>query len=255
MKKTGQIFLILMTAATICAAELDFSVEVKRNQQKFGGESTTVVLYNVAGGEIAMSSPNAEEIKFNLGILMRPLIVDEAIRGKTVKWDSVIDCGNKVFVHDGRTVRSNVALGKLPVSKVLSQNSSIGCCKIGLSVGESALNARLEQLGIPVGRDSFDNLMGWGNFVTPIQTVRLFHSLAAETQGKLANPYLVTTVMDKNIEHQRYYSYAIGFVNYLGRKYLLFFGVANHRPDCKAEEVARPLWNIIAAELERQKEQ
>lgn len=253
--KIWQILLLAMTVTAAVALELDFSQEIRQNQLKYRADDTVIILYDLENKQTVVATPNADLLVFNLGILIRPVIVDEAIRQKLVNWDNRINCGYGIYTVDGRTMRDRAPAGFLSVAQLLTEYSNIGTYKLARRIGLAALQQRLEAFGIKAGKDLFGVSVGWDVSVNADQVVRLYGALDPETLKRLPAPYLASNTIDANIDSKQYFPRAVGMVNFLGVKHLLFIGVVNPKPVNRASLVVAPLWHVIAAELERQKEQ
>lgn len=235
--------------ANAAGAPLDFTAQIADSEAQFHGEKTVVLLYDVGNRKTVSATPAAGEVKFQIASLIKPIIIDEAIRRQAVAWDSIIDCNDGQLPVDGRILRDVVPLGKLPVTEVLATRSNIGALKILGKIGESAVRERLNAADVTGGRNSYEYAVGWGIAVSADQAVRLYALLQKETREKLPQPYLSTGLLDADLDHRRYFPCALGFVEYDGRPHLLLVGMVNPHPVYYAGKTAKPLWLGIAAIL------
>lgn len=239
--------------ANATGAPLDFTAQIDSSEAQFHGKETVVLLYDVENRKTVSATPAAGVVKFHITSLIKPIIIDEAIRRKAVAWDSIIDCNGGQLPVDGRILRDVVPLGKLPVTEVLTTRSNIGTFKILGKIGESAVRERLKAADVTGGGNSYDDAVGWGIFVSADQAVRLYALLQKETREKLPQPYLSTGLLDSDRDHRRYFPCALGFVEYDGRPHLLLVGMVNPHPVYYAGKTAKPLWLSIAAVLTKPK--
>lgn len=258
MMKQGW-FIGLALVAFVCIAEessLDFSAAVRKNQEEFKCENTVVMLYDVSADKIIASTPGANEVRFRLGSLIKPIITDEAIRKKIVDWASVIDCENGKLAVDGKFIRDVHPYGKLTVAENLLRKSNIGTYKIILLVGASAVDSRLNPYNIKGHSSPFERCVG-NVITTPEQVVRLYTSLSAETRDAMKQSYTATTVPDDYFKTKKYFPCMVGFVKYKGKAHILFVGTFKQPqpPSYYANTVVKPLWNEIADLLQEKSKQ
>lgn len=234
--------------AAVGAEPPGWSDTIIANQEKFRGESAVVLLYDPEAGRTLHATPGAEVVRFELSSLLKPVVIDEAVKRKAVAWDTIIDCGNGRLELDGRTVRDVRPLRKRPVADVMAEKSNIGCCAIARQVRLPALDARLQRFGIAGG-----GLLQYGTgkmiVATPEQTVRLYAALGAETKSRIAPCYTATARLAGSAGMQPVFPCAIGFVKPGGKELLLFVGLVNPHPVSAAATVAAPFWSELAATL------
>lgn len=243
--------LVIALAGAANGAELppDFTARICNSETEFHCEKTVVLLYDIESRKTVVATPAVDEVKFDIASLIKPIIIDEAIRQQAVAWDSVIDCNSGQLPVDGKILRDVTPLGKLPVTEVLTSRSNIGSYKILEKIGTGAIGERLKAVGVISGSNLFDCAVGWGIDATASQIVRLYALMQEETKAKLPQPYLSTGLLDTDRDNRRYFPCALGFVVYNNRPHLLLVGMVDPRPVYYAGKTARPLWLDLAAML------
>lgn len=73
------------------------------------------------------------------GSTFKIVAISAAINEKKVDLDTLIDCENGMFWFAGKPLRDDHPEGVIPVERVLSKSSNIGCAKIGIELGKQKL--------------------------------------------------------------------------------------------------------------------
>ena len=82
------------------------------------------------------------------GSTFKPFLIASALEEKVVNPDTLINCENGIWKSKTITIRDdNRVYGEMPVHKVLSLSSNIGCAKIGLTLGPARFYQYLSSLG------------------------------------------------------------------------------------------------------------
>jgi len=155
---------------------------------------------------------------FELGSVMKPLIVAAGLAEKKVSPQTIIDCGpGWCRIIPGRTLRDSHPCGKISVEEVLIQSSNIGSAKIGIILGKQKLYAYLSSLGF--GKKTNIELQGesigilktpekWSDFTltsvpmgheitaTPLQMTAAYLTLAGD--GIYRKPSIIHKIQYKD---------------------------------------------------------
>jgi len=234
----------------------NFSETIRLNQDKFKAEKTIVMLYDIGADKMVVMTPNTSGVKFQMGSLIKPVIVDEATKRNVVAWDSVIDCENGIMPVDGKMLRDVRPLGQLTVAECLLKKSNIGAYKIFMKVGLSEIDARLKLFGIHGNKNPYEYSTGLHVIATPEQVMRLYASLSTKTRTAMKNAYTATTVPDNYFETNKYFPCMLGFIDVKGKTHILFVGMLkSSQSPYYADIVAKPLWQDIAAGLQKETNQ
>ena len=161
---------------------------------------------------------------FELGSVMKPLILAAALSERVVTVNSVIDCGNGACrIIPGRTLHDSHSYGLLTAAEVIIKSSNIGTAKIGMRLGATRICNYLHRLGL--GSKTGVELPGeaagilkparrWSDFtltsvpmgheicVTPLQMAAAYTTLAGD--GIYRPPSIVRSIVfpDKTILHR-----------------------------------------------------
>ncbi|NUM35777.1 MAG: penicillin-binding protein 2 [Candidatus Brocadiae bacterium] len=134
---------------------------------------------------------------YELGSVMKPLVVASALSEKLVSMDTTIFCHHgSCKIIPGRTLRDTHGYGDLTVAEILIKSSNIGTTKIGMQMGAKTLCHYLELLNF--GKKTGVELPGespgilkpahkWTNFT--LTSVPMGHEICA-TPLQMAASYL-----------------------------------------------------------------
>lgn len=134
---------------------------------------------------------------YELGSVMKPLVVAAALNEKITTLDTKIFCHHGAYrIIPGRTLHDTHGYGELTVAEVLIKSSNIGTTKIGMQMGSQTLCHYLELLGF--GKKTGIELPGestgllkpaskWTNFT--LTSVPMGHEIGA-TSLQMAVSYL-----------------------------------------------------------------
>ncbi len=82
------------------------------------------------------------------GSTLKPLLMASALQEGVITRDTLFDCENGIWKAGKTTIRDDSrSYGELPVHKILSVSSNIGCAKIGLKLGAAKYHQYLSRLG------------------------------------------------------------------------------------------------------------